>query len=150
MSEAEEVADRLHSVAIHLLRRLRHEDAGAPVTAAQLSALSVLVFGGPRTLGSLAAAEQVRSPTMSRIVGDLTRAGLVERRSVEGDGRRTLVAATEAGRRVMVAGRRRRVASLTKRLQSLPESDLATLGRAADLLGRAIESNEDPNVSSPR
>ncbi|HXX01836.1 MAG TPA: hypothetical protein VEJ00_11510, partial [Candidatus Acidoferrales bacterium] len=62
------LADRLHSVAIHLLRRVRKQDVETGEGPARLSALSVLVFGGPKTLGELAAAEQVKPPTMSRIV----------------------------------------------------------------------------------
>ena len=62
------VADRLHSAAIHLLRRVRQQDVATGEGPARLSALSVLVFGGPKTLGELAAAEQVKPPTMSRIV----------------------------------------------------------------------------------
>ena len=78
--EGFETADRLHSASIHLLRRLRVRDRESGVGPAQLSALSVLVFGGPRSLGELADAEQVRPPTMSRIVAGLERAGLVKRR----------------------------------------------------------------------
>ena len=76
---ARAVADRLHSAAIHLLRRLRSEDAASGLTAPRLSALSVLVFGGPRSIGDLAAAEQVRPPTISRLVRELERDGLVTR-----------------------------------------------------------------------
>jgi len=86
--ETFETADRLHSAAIHLLRRLRVRDRESGVGPAQLSALSVLVLGGgPRSLGELAEAEQVRPPTMSRIVAGLVRAGLVRRGKTE-DGRR--------------------------------------------------------------
>jgi hypothetical protein len=66
--DAEAIADRLHSAAIHLLRRLRREDATSGLSAPRLSALSVIVFGGPLTLGELANAEQVRPPTMTRLV----------------------------------------------------------------------------------
>jgi DNA-binding transcriptional ArsR family regulator len=72
-----ETADRLHSAAIHLLRGLRKRDRESGIGPAQLSALSVLAFGGPRSLAELADAEQVRPPTMSRIVAALERAGLV-------------------------------------------------------------------------
>src|SRR5215218_8569721 len=72
-----DVADRLHSAAIHLLRRLRVQDAATGVSGPRLSALSVLVFGGPRTVSALAAAEQVRVPTMTRLVQGLKREGLV-------------------------------------------------------------------------
>src|SRR5205807_9274864 len=91
-----EAADRLHSAAIHLLRRLRVGDRESGIGPAQLSALSVLVFGGPRSLGELADAEQVRPPTLSRIVSGLERAGLVKRESTE-DGRRVRLVAPAKG-----------------------------------------------------
>src|SRR5271169_3195797 len=69
-------ADCLHSAAIHLLRRVRKQDSASGVGPAQLSALSVLVFAGPKTLGELAAAEQVKPPTMSRIAAGLKRSRL--------------------------------------------------------------------------
>src|SRR5207253_1577300 len=84
---SDEVADRLHSAAIHLLRLVRREDTASGLTPARLSALSVLVFGGPRTVGELAAAEQVRSPTMSRLVAGMESDGLVERRPSTDDRR---------------------------------------------------------------
>src|SRR5271163_2425059 len=80
--------DRLHSAAIHLLRRVRRQDAATGIGPAQLSALSVLVFAGPRTLGELASAEQVKPPTMSRIVAGLRRNRLIEISRDPGDGRR--------------------------------------------------------------
>jgi hypothetical protein len=58
--KTEQIADALHGAAIRLLRYVRKEDVASGITGAQLSVLSVLVFGGPQTLGALAAAEQVR------------------------------------------------------------------------------------------
>ena len=75
--EVFEVADGLHSAAIHLLRRVRKQDVATGEGPARLSALSVLVFGGPKALGELAAAEQVKPPTMSRMVAGLARSRLV-------------------------------------------------------------------------
>ena len=89
--DAERTADRLHSAAIHLLRRLRREDAQSGLSAPRLSALSVLVFGGPLTLGELANAEQVRPPTMTRLVTALEADGLVTREPDASDGRLTRV-----------------------------------------------------------
>ncbi len=80
----EVVADALNSAMIHLLRRAAREDVAAGIGPAQLSALSVLVFGGDTTLGRLAHAEQVRPPTMTRIVAALEQAGLELRRLREG------------------------------------------------------------------
>jgi DNA-binding MarR family transcriptional regulator len=131
-----ELADRLHSAAIHLLRGVRREDAAAGLPPAQLSALSVLVFGGPMTLGRLAEAEQVRSPTMSRIAAALERAGLVTRAPDPDDARVTVVTATAAGRELLLAGRRRRVGVLEERLGALPEEERAALERALGALER--------------
>src|ERR671923_550671 len=94
-----ETADKLHSAAIHLLRRLRVRDRESGIGPAQLSALSVLVFGGPRSLGELADAEQVRPPTMSRIVSGLQKAGLVCRLETQ-DGRRVRLVATAKGTKI--------------------------------------------------
>lgn len=133
-----EVADRLHSAAIHLLRRVRVEDAASGLTAPRLSALSVIVFGGPLTLGELAAAEQVRPPTITRMVRDLEEGGLVLVSPDPSDGRVRRVEATTAGRQVLFEGRRRRVERLSRELAELDGSDLATLERAVDLLEKLL------------
>ena len=134
----EAVADRLHSLAIHLLRQVRREDEASGLSAARLSALSVVVFAGPVSVGELARAEQVRSPTMSRVVADLEALGLVTRTPSESDGRAVAVTATAEGRKVLQAGRRRRVATLTRRLEGLSTRDLAVLDRAAGVLEQAL------------
>ena len=134
---AAEVADRLHSAAIHLLRRLRVRDLTSGVGPAQLSALSVLVFGGPRSLGELAEAEQVRPPTMSRIVAGLERDGLVRRHPTE-DKRRIQLEATEKGTKMLWEGRRRRVESLAGAVEALSETEVQRLGELAELLEEVL------------
>ncbi len=134
------VADRLHSAAIHLLRRVRKADTASGVGPAQLSALSVLVFGGARTLGELARAEQVRPPTMTRIVGGLQRAGLVRCERDAQDRRVVRVRATAKGVQVMQAGRRRRIELLTARLRRVNPRSRALLARAADILEGLFEN----------
>src|SRR5213596_571446 len=103
------IADRLHSAAIHLLRRLRVEDKAMGLSGPRTSALSVIVFRGPVTMSALAEAEQVRPPTMTRLVDGLERRGLVRRVSHAADGRVQLVEATAAGKRLLNTGRARRV-----------------------------------------
>jgi len=137
--ESFETADRLHSAAIHLLRRLRVRDRESGVGPAQLSALSVLVFGGPRSLGELADAEQVRPPTMSRIVAGLESAGLVRRHATE-DGRRVRLEASAKGTKILQEGRKRRVESLAKALSSLSEEEQQKLGTLTDLLRQVIRN----------
>ncbi len=132
-----QTADKLHSAAIHLLRRLRVRDRESGVGPAQLSALSVLVFGGPRSLGELANAEQVRPPTMSRIVAGLVSAGLVRRRATE-DGRRVRLEASAKGRKILQEGRKRRVKSLAKALSSLTQAELEKLSALTELLQQIL------------
>jgi len=132
------VADRLHSAAIRLLRWLRREDDRSGLSAPRLSALSVLVFAGPVTLGELAAAEQVRPPTMTRLVQALEGEGLVARTPDPDDGRVTRLAATAKGRRLLAAGRARRVKTLAGRLDRLSAADRATLERAAEVMERLV------------
>ena len=133
-----DTADRLHSLSIHLLRRVRREDEAIGLPAPRLSALSVIVFRGPITVSDLAAAEQVRPPTMTRIVTALEEAGLIARSGVAGDRRVVRVTATAEGARVLEEGRRRRVAALARDFSELPPADLAALGRAADILERIV------------
>ncbi len=136
MADAVALADRLHSSAIHLLRRLRTEDRASGLSAPRLSALSVVVFAGPITMGDLAAAEQVRPATISRLVKELERDGLVTRAPDLDDERVQRVSATATGRRLLHEGRRRRVKRLAADLRALPTRDHATLARAAELLER--------------
>jgi len=132
--EALEAADRLHSAAIHLLRRLRIRDLELGIGPAQLSALSVLVFGGAKSLAALAEAEQVKPPTMSRIVSGLLRAKLVQRRTDQQDRRAVIIVATEKGVRVMQEGRRRRVEALAAAVRGLARKEIAQLRDAARVM----------------
>ncbi len=133
-----EVADRLHSAAIHLLRRIRKVDEASGLSAARLSALSVLVFGGPTTLGALARAEHVSAPTMSRLVSGLERDRFVVREVDEDDARAVRVRATPKGRRVLMQGRERRVAELVQLLEGISADELRMLGSAAEILERVL------------
>jgi DNA-binding MarR family transcriptional regulator len=135
------LAARLHSVTIHLLRRLRAEDEAAGLSPARLSALSVLVFGGPRTVGALAEAEQVRAPTMTRLVSSLEADGLVSKRRDPSDGRVVHVEATDAGVRVLEEGRARRVAHLESLLDGLDAADRGVVGEATSILERVTHGD---------
>ena len=138
MSDVSSVADRLHSVSIHLLRRVRKEDEASGLSPARLSALSVVVFAGPLALGRLAAAEQVRPPTMTRIVSALEEDGLVRREPDARDRRSVVVAATPKGSRLLQRARRRRIENLVGLLGSLGEREIRTLEEAAAILERAL------------
>jgi DNA-binding MarR family transcriptional regulator len=117
---------------------VRREDPATGIGAARLSALSVLVFGGPRTLGELASAEQVRPPTMTRIVQALEEDGLVRRGRDPHDGRVARIRATPKGRRVMEQARARRIEKLAKLLRRLPSADVERVREAAELVEQAL------------
>lgn len=139
-TSAARIADRLHSAAIHLLRRLRTEDARSGLTGPRASALSVLVFNGPMTLGSLATAEQVKPPTMTRLVSGLERNGLAAREASPDDARVTIVRATHRGMVLLQEGRGRRIARLQAALQALNRKDLDTLRQATVVLEELIKA----------
>jgi DNA-binding MarR family transcriptional regulator len=134
----EELASGLNSTAIHLVRRLRRSDAALGVTPARLSALSVLVFGGPASLSQLAKAEQVAGPTMSKIVAGLEQSGLVRRAPDPDDGRSIRLSATAAGTRLMERGRRQRVKQLSNELRQLSPDQVRKLRNAVAIL-RSLE-----------
>ena len=132
--EDRQSAERLHSTAIHLLRKLRRADGATGLSAPRLSALSVIVFSGPINLKALAAAEQVRAPSMSRLVRTLEADRLVRRRQDTPDGRVVHFEATPKGTRVLSAGRARRVDALARALAVLPPGDRAAVRQALDIL----------------
>ena len=134
MSSTGETATRLHSAAIRLLRMVRKADAESGLGGPRLSALSVIVFSGPLSLAELAAAEQVRAPTMTRLVDALVKLGLVTRETEPDDRRRVRIAATEPGRALLDEGRRRRVAAIAERLGRLAESERRALERGIELI----------------
>ncbi|MGH2538956.1 MAG: MarR family winged helix-turn-helix transcriptional regulator [Actinomycetota bacterium] len=134
------MADRLHSAAIHLLRRLRVEDEALGISASRLSALSVLVFAGPQRIGELAEIEQVEPPTMTRLVDGLQRDGYVTRSPDPDDARAVRLEATERGRDALLEGRRRRVEAFSALLAGLPQRELAQLARGVSALERALDA----------
>ena len=132
------MADRLHSAAIHLLRRLRVEDEALGISAPRLSVLSVLVFAGPKRIGDLARLEQVEPPTMTRLVDGLVRDGLATREADPDDARAVRVRATPTGARTLKRGRAKRVQTLETSLSTLSPTELASLGEGVEVLERIL------------
>jgi len=147
--ELERVADRLHSAALHLLRRLRAEDDTLGVSPPRLSALSVVVYAGPIGIGALAAAEGVTAPTMSRLVDGLERDALVKRTADPDDARGVLVRATVRGRRIRTEGRRQRIRVLAADLQRLSREELHAIRVGAELIER-VGAGREPQGRSRR
>ena len=147
------LAHRLHSAAIHLLRLVRQVDVATDLGPAQLSALSVLVFGGPRSLGALATAEQVRPPSMTRVVQELEAAGYVRRRADTSDARAIRLEATASGRRLMLEGRERRAKRLATFVEELAGPERQRIADALPAIESAIARGwhavSPPGASAP-
>jgi DNA-binding MarR family transcriptional regulator len=138
-ADLRQTAHQLNSAAIHILRGMRAVDREAGLTPARLSALSVLVFGGPCTLGRLARIEGVAGPTMTRIVDGLVKLELAERQPHPESARSVRIVATTGGEALMHAARQRRVDALTDALEQLSVRDRARVVTAVPLLGRMAE-----------
>jgi DNA-binding MarR family transcriptional regulator len=136
----DQAASRLHSLAIQLLRRVRKTDAATGLSPARASAMSVLVFGGPRTIGELAAVEMVSAPTMTRLVAGLEADGYLVRSADPEDARVWRVRATAKGKRVLEEGRRRRVAQVSELLSRLDSSAIGQVERALDVLEPLVKA----------
>lgn len=141
LNKIEDLADRLHSTAIHLLRQVRVQDAATGLAPARLSALSALVFGGAMSLNELAKAEQVRPPTMSRIVDALESEGLVRRTVNQQDRRAVVLEATEKGTAILWQGRKRRVKFLARHLSRLSEQERKQINDAIKSIQKAMTTH---------
>src|SRR5262245_1851483 len=121
------VAERLHSAAICLLRLVRLQEVASGRGTARVAALFSMVFAGAKSLKDLASIEQVRSPTMSRIVEGLERSGLARREVSTKDQREIRIHATAAGKKVLLEGRDRRVKFLAEKMEGLSPTELQDL-----------------------
>jgi DNA-binding MarR family transcriptional regulator len=137
------IADRLHSAAIHLLRRVRRVDEATGLSAAKLSALSVVVFAGPISLKDLAAAEQVRPPSMTRTVAELEGDGLITREADDSDRRVTRIRATRKGEQLLKRGRSARIKLLAEWLRALDVNELSLLDAASKALERLLSTTRN-------
>ncbi len=136
-----DAADQIHSAAIHLLRRVHEVDAEAMgISPTRASALSVLVFGGARSLRELADAERVTSATMSKLVSALEEERIVRRYPDVNDARSVRIEATAKGRRILERGRARRLDLLERLLSTASEAEIGAIRTAAVAVERAIDS----------
>ncbi|MGZ8630403.1 MAG: MarR family winged helix-turn-helix transcriptional regulator [Actinomycetota bacterium] len=132
------LASSLRLSVFRLSRTLRRESQ-AGISPTLLAALATIERHGPMTAGDLAAHEQVRKPTVTRILGALVEQGLAERTPDPLDRRVAWVQLTPAGLTLMQRARRRTDRYLATRLKRLDPDELATLERAAEILDRMTE-----------
>ena len=124
------------------------QDPASGLSSSKLSALSVVVFGEPITVSELAEAEQVSTPTISRLIKDLEAAGLVKRRRDRLDRRVQQVRATSKGKQLLHKGRRRRVKMLARDLAGLSKRERSTLAEAAEILARLNLPRQHPRQAT--
>ena len=141
MTQAEEAAEELRSVAGALMRRLRAE-TGDPLHARPLvSVLRRLESDGPMTTADLARAEFMTPQSMGASVAELEEHDLVARTDDPSDGRRKLISLTREGSRVLAEGRARRRTWLARAIENeLDPSEQRRLLAALELLRRVTES----------
>ena len=133
-----DAVERFHHLAIVLLRALRQVDEAHGLAGPRASALSVLVFRGPQSLGELAAAEGVKPPTMSRLVKAMQEEGLVEAEVAAHDQRAIRIVASAKGRRLMLRGREKRLAAIRELLRDASAEEKQALETGVELLARAL------------
>ncbi|GIK77630.1 MAG: MarR family transcriptional regulator [Acidobacteria bacterium] len=140
--ELTEQAARLRLAVNRMARRLRQE-APTEIGPASIAALATIERSGPLTPSELARIERIRRPTATRVLARLTEAGLVTRTADPEDGRCAIVQITPAGRRTLKGLRRRKTAYLARTMRELPDDDVATLARAAEILERVLEEGRE-------
>jgi DNA-binding MarR family transcriptional regulator len=138
---ATELASRLAGLSTVLQRDLARADTGEGLTRARLSTLGLLVMGGPRTLGELAASEHVRPPTMTRLIHAMEADELVVREPNPNDGRSVVIRATARGEQQLQLGRDRQIAPLARSIAKLGRAERVQLEGATDLLGRLLRTS---------
>ncbi len=137
-------AARLRLAVVRTARRLRQEAAGAggaELTPTAASALATVERHGPLTPSELAEVERVKRPTATRTLRVLLEAGLVDRTPDPADGRSALVNINAVGRERLRRLRSRKNAYLARRMRVLPEEDVQTLERAAEILEGILEES---------
>jgi len=110
------------------------------LSPARASALSVLVFGGARSLTELADAERVTPATMSKLVTGLEHAGLVQRHPDVNDGRAIRIESTAKARRILERGRVSRLELLQQLLSEATEDEIEAVRIAAEAIERALHA----------
>jgi DNA-binding MarR family transcriptional regulator len=133
-----EQAARLRLAVNRMARRLRQE-ANTQLGPASIAALATIERSGPLTPSEVARIEGIQRPTATRILSRLTEAGLVSRTTDPSDGRSSIVQVTADGRKTLNRLRKRKTAYLARTMRALPDDDVATLTRAAEILEQVLE-----------
>jgi DNA-binding MarR family transcriptional regulator len=130
---------RLRAAIGKLSRRLRPTLAGGQLTPSQISVLFTIVRSGPLRLTELAEIESLNPTMLSRLVGNLSDAGLIRRTADPDDRRAARVEASAQGRRLRERIHRERTQALQVYVEELDESARELLWRALPVLEELAE-----------
>lgn len=133
-NETNQVANRLHSLAIHLLRGARKHDIETGLSPERLSILSILVYVGPKTVNQLAELEQVSAPAITRTVKGLEKQGLIFKARARDDQRVVYVSATTKSRELMEQARAKRIEQIANQIEGLDSEQLSKVIQAIELI----------------
>ncbi|MGO2745046.1 MarR family winged helix-turn-helix transcriptional regulator [Microbacterium sp.] len=128
-------------ISAHALARISAQAAHNEAPAAQWRVLSLLERNPRQRVGSLARAARTTQPGMTRLLGEMERAGLISRSPDPADSRATVVDITAAGRDAFAAWRAEFRTVLAPRFADLDTADWHVLTRAAKIL--AAHSADD-------
>lgn len=134
MSDVTPLANELRLSIHRMTRRMRQQQPEDDLTLTQISALAIIWREGPITAGELAQREQVRPPSITRVVDGLEAARMVVRKDNPADGRQVLVEITSSGRARMESYVEAREAWLAQQLRDLSAKDQEILHRASAIL----------------
>ena len=148
MSDVAPLASELRIAVHRLTRRLRQQTPSDGLTLTQLSALTVIWRDGPLTAGDLAAKEQVRPPSITRVLTGLEALGMVQRLENPRDGRQVLVQITPLGSNQMQEYVRARELWLAQQISELPLEDRDLLRKATVLIDRLAAHQESADRSA--
>jgi DNA-binding MarR family transcriptional regulator len=138
-SKSHSLANELSIMAVRLIRWLRAVDTGSALSDPLTSAMAVIVHSGGIAPSALAELEQVRRPTITKVVDELVNRGLVRRERHATDGRGTMVVATDEGLALWRAGQLRATAPLAERIEALDADELRRFEEALPLFARIME-----------
>jgi DNA-binding MarR family transcriptional regulator len=133
-----ETAARLRRAITRFNRKLRYSALGG-VTPAQASMLASIEKLESPSLGDLAVAEQIQPPSVTRLVKDMMKAGLISSASDPLDRRSTRVRVTALGRRDLIAIRQRKTEFVERKLLALSPVDQRQAEKLVSFLELLLE-----------
>ena len=133
-----ETAARLRRAVTRMNRKLRASSLGG-ISPAQASMLASIDKLERPSLGDLALAEQIQPPSVTRVVRDMERRGLITTIVDQNDRRTTRVGLTSHGRKELNAIRQRKTEFLERKLNALSIADRRRAEELAAFLEDLLE-----------